>query len=41
MDEEDDYNQEDANGFIKINAVHLTVHNKIMTSKDKKPVNFK
>lgn len=41
MDEEGGYNQEDATGFIKINAVRLTAHNKIMTSKDKKPVNFK
>ena len=41
MDEEGGYNQEDANGFIKINAVRLTAHNKIMTSNDKKPINFK
>ena len=40
MDEEGGYNQEDANGFIKINAVRLTAHNKIMTSKDKKPISF-
>ncbi len=41
MDEEGGYNQEDANGFIKINAVRLTAHNKIMTSKHKKPISFK
>lgn len=41
MDEEGGYNQEDAVGFIKINAIRLMAHNKIMNSKDKKPVNFK
>lgn len=41
MDEEGGYNQEDATGFIKINAVRLMAHNKIMHSKDKEPINFK
>ena len=35
MDEEGGYNQEDANGFIKINAVRLMAHNKIIKSKGK------
>ena len=41
MDEEGGYNQEDATGFIKINAIRLMAHNKIMRSKDKEPINFK
>ena len=40
MDEEGGYNQEDATGFIKINAIRLMAHNKIMTSKDKTVVKF-
>lgn len=40
MDEEGGYNQEDATGFIKINAIRLMAHNKIMGSKDKEPINF-
>ena len=35
MDEEGGYNQEDANGFIKINAIRLMAHNKIIKSKGK------
>lgn len=41
MDEEGGYNQEDATGFIKINAIRLMAHNKIMRSKNKKLINFK
>jgi len=41
MDEEGGYNQEDAKGFIKINAIRLIAHNKIMHSKNKNPINFK
>jgi len=41
MDEEGGYNQEDATGFIKINAIRLMAHNKIMNSKDKKVIDFK
>lgn len=40
MDEEGGYNQEDANGFIKINAIRLKAHNKIMASKHKNTINF-
>ena len=40
MDEEGGYNQEDATGFIKINAVRLMAHNKIMNNKDKEPIEF-
>lgn len=40
MDEEGGYNQEYATGFIKINAIRLMAHNKIMTSKDKTVVKF-
>ncbi|MDR2760356.1 MAG: argininosuccinate synthase [Rickettsiales bacterium] len=40
MDEEGGYNQENAKGFIQINSVRLAAHNKIMTSKGKKPINF-
>lgn len=40
MDEEGGYNQEDAKGFIRINAVRLMAHNKIMKSKNKAPVEF-
>lgn len=35
MDEEGGYNQEDATGFIKINAIRLMAHNKIIKSKGK------
>ena len=40
MDEEGGYNQQDAIGFIKINAIRLMAHNKIMNSKNKIPVEF-
>lgn len=40
MDEEGGYNQEDATGFIKINAIRLMAHNRIMNSKDKTPIEF-
>lgn len=35
MDEAGGFNQEDAHGFIKINALRLKVHNKIMAKKGK------
>jgi argininosuccinate synthase len=40
MDEEGGYNQEDAKGFIKINAVRLTAHNKIMRSQGEDIIEF-
>ncbi|MDR3289762.1 MAG: argininosuccinate synthase [Rickettsiales bacterium] len=40
MDEEGGYDQKDAVGFIKINAVRLTAHSKIMKSKGKSIIEF-
>ena len=40
MDEAGGYSQEDATGFIKINAIRLIAHNRIMNSKHKTPVEF-
>lgn len=40
MDEEGGYNQEDATGFIKINAIRLMAHNKIMKSKNTDIIDF-
>lgn len=40
MDDENGYNQEDVAGFIKINALRLMTHNKIMTLKIKHLLNL-
>jgi argininosuccinate synthase len=40
MDVEGGFNQEDSKGFIRINAVRLMAHNRIMTSKNKKIIEF-
>ena len=40
MDEEGGYNQQDSIGFIKINAIRLIAHNRIMNSKQKMPIEF-